>query len=93
MIFEFYARQMHLTGAKATFDRIEHESQSINYQKLVHFLREFELMPTKAGEHKKVHGLYIKNCQKTRDLNFEGFKKVLEGVSLLLFEGKSDEER
>lgn len=38
-IFEFYAKQTHLTGVKATFERIEHESQRINYQKLVHFLR------------------------------------------------------
>ena len=50
-------------------------------------------MPVKTGEHKKIHALYIKNCEKTRDLSLGGFKKLLEGLSLLLFEGKSAEER
>lgn len=38
-LFDFYAKQNHLTGVKASFERIEHESQTINYQKLVHFLK------------------------------------------------------
>ena len=46
-------------------------------------------MPTKTGLHKKVHILYVKNCDKTRDLSLPGFKKVLTGVSELIFENKT----
>lgn len=84
-IFEFYSKQIHLTGAKATFERIQHESQTMNYQKVVHFLREFNLLPEKPGDKKKVHRLYIKSCGNSRNLNFSQFMKFLEGLAEILF--------
>lgn len=83
-VFDFYARQNHLTGVKASFERIEHESQTINYQKLVHFLKEYGIFPSTPAAQKKLHGLYIKTCSQTRDLHFEEFRRLLEQLPSLL---------
>lgn len=48
-------------------------------------------MPIKTGDQKKIYILYIKNCDKTRDLNLEGFKRVLTGVAEMIFADRTVE--
>jgi hypothetical protein len=47
ILFDYYCKQNHITGIKATFDRIEHESTTINYPKLIHLLKDFNLIDDK----------------------------------------------
>ena len=45
-------------------------------------------MPSSGSDKKKVHGMYIKFCDYTRDLSLDGFMNVLDGVASLLFPDK-----
>ena len=55
----------------------------------MHFLREYNLLPSDVASRKKVHGLYIKHSEATRDLKLEGFLNVLDGVVDILSPNKS----
>lgn len=64
ILFDYYSKQNHITGIKATFDRIEHESNSINYPKLIHLLKDFNLLDEKA----KVFPLFQKAAKDYKTL-------------------------
>lgn len=49
----------------------------MNYQKIVHFLKEFNIFPEKDKDKKKLYQLYLKYSTNMRDLEFDGFLKVI----------------
>ena len=59
----------------------------MNYQKLVHFLKEYQLFPEKPKAQKKLHNIYVRICSSTRDLNYNEFLQLLEKLPDILYEG------
>lgn len=82
VLFDYYSKQNHITGIKATFDRIEHESNTINYPKLMHLLKDFGLLPEK--EKTKIFPLFQKAAADYKTLQLHEFEQLMPQLAHLL---------
>ena len=47
----------------------------------------------KSSEQKKLHRLYVKTCDKTRDLNYKSFLIFLDGLAEIIFKGEEGDKK
>ena len=50
-------------------------------------------MPAKNSEQKQIHQVYIRTCEKTRDLNYKGFLKFLDGLLEIIFKNEEGDKK
>lgn len=86
-IYGFYCKQQYVQAPVFSFDRIMHDSHSMNLSNFLLFCRHFKITNYNPNLSKKsLPNLFKKTSPNYKELNLEQFKQILEKVALIMYE-------
>eukprot|EP00825_Cyclidium_porcatum_P003873 TRINITY_DN11799_c0_g1_i1.p1 TRINITY_DN11799_c0_g1~~TRINITY_DN11799_c0_g1_i1.p1 ORF type:complete len:463 (-),score=89.01 TRINITY_DN11799_c0_g1_i1:64-1452(-) len=91
-IYSFYCKQQYSQAPIFSFDRILHDSHTMNLSNFLLFCKQFNITNYNVNLSKKaIPNLFQKTSPNYKELTLQQFKQILEKIALVMYQDQNDQ--